>query len=240
MGRCSRWNRTLLERVFLVGDMNVDSIMTHKHDMVWFDINMNASRVRETMGDELYELYPVCNGSLDEVLGVVSIKDLLFTLGKPTFALKDILTKPTYFYRNMSVYKVLELMKREGVSRGLVCDEFGSCIGIVTLKDMMHALVGTVDSEDEECFIVQRQDKEEWLVDGKCPIQDFLSFFHRAELYENTDYTSVAGLCLAQLQHIPHEGEKLSWNGFCIEISDMDGARIDKVIVSFEKIESEN
>ncbi len=231
-GEVQEVEQDIVERVFLMGDMNVGSIMTHRHDIVWFDVKMTAQEVRDTMGGELYELYPVCDGGFDKLLGLVSIKDLLFTLGTAEFSLKKILREPTYFYRNMSVYKVLEIMKKEGVSRGIVCDEFGVCVGIVTLKDMMHALVGVVDEEDDENFIMKRQDREEWLVDGRCPVHDFLRFFDSEELYENCDYSTVAGLCLAQLDRIPCEGDSFTWHNFRIEISDMDGARIDKLLVS--------
>ncbi len=238
-GEVQEVEQDIVERVFLMGDMKIDSIMTHKHDIVWFDVSMSAKEVRSAMGDKLYELYPVCDGNLDNVLGFVSIKNLLFSLDKPTFSLSSIISEPTYFYRNMSVYKVLELMKKEGIGRGLVCDEFGACVGIVTLKDMLLALIGTVTEEDEEEFIKKREGKNEWIVDGRCPIHDFLIYFDSEELYESGDYTTVAGLCLAHFNRIPHEGDKMVWESFVFEVSDMDGARIDKLLVSFESLDNE-
>lgn len=239
-GEVQEVEQSIMERVFLVGDMNIDSIMTHKHDIVWFDISMNAEQVRNTMGDNIYELYPVCDGSLDKILGIVSIKDLVFTFGTEYFSLNSIISEPLYFYRDTSVYKVLEVMKKKGVSRGLVCDEFGSCVGIVTLKDMIHALVGTVDEEDEEILIVKRDKTEEWIVDGRCPIHKFLGYFDCNELYENKEYTTVAGLCLAQMKHIPSEGESFTWEIFRFEILDMDGARIDKFLVTIATNDNDN
>lgn len=238
-GEVQKVEQDIVDRVFMMGDMNIDSIMTHKRDVVWFDVGMNAVQVRETMGEQLYELYPVCDGSLDKVLGMVSIKSLLFNLEKEDFSLRNIISEPTYYYRNMSVYKVLELMKGNGVSRGLVCDEFGLCVGIVTLKDMMYALVGTVDVEDNENMIVKRNGCDEWIVDGACSIYDFLAYFDCGELFENGDYSTVAGLCLAQLEHIPQVGECFTWYNFLFEVSDMDGARIDKLLVKQKKDETE-
>lgn len=234
-GEVQEVEQSIMERVFLVGDMNIDSIMTHKHDIVWFDVNMNAELVRKTMGDDIYELYPVCDGSLDNVLGTVSIKDLIFTLGTEDFSLKKIISEPLYFYCDTSIYKVLEVMKKKGIGRGLVCDEFGSCVGIVTLKDMIHALVGTVDEDDEEVLIVKREKNDEWIIDGRCPIHEFLNYFDCNELYENKEYTTVAGLCLAQMKQIPNEGESFVWAKFRFEIMDMDGARIDKLLVTIIK-----
>lgn len=233
-GEVQEVEQDIVERVFLMGDMKIDSIMTHKHDIVWFDADMTADEVRDEMGDKLYELYPVCEGSLDNIIGLVSIKNLLFTLSEPSFSLRNIISQPTYFYRNMSVYKVLEIMKKDGVSRGLVCDEFGACVGIVTLKDMMLALIGTVNDDDEDVFIVKREGIEEWIVDGRCPIYDFLTYFECQELYSAANYTTVAGLCLAQFNRIPRAGDSLVWNNFKIEVSDMDGARIDKLLVRIE------
>lgn len=238
-GEVQEVEQDIVERVFLMGDMKIDSIMTHKHDIVWFDVSMSAKEVRSVMGDKLYELYPVCDGNLDNVLGFVSIKNILFSLDKPTFSLRSLISEPTYFYRNMSVYKVLELMKKDGIGRGLVCDEFGACVGIVTLKDMLLALIGSVTEEDEEEFIKKREGKNEWIVDGRCPIHDFLIYFDSEELYESGDYTTVAGLCLARFNRIPDEGDRLVWESFVFEVSDMDGARIDKLLVSVESIDNE-
>lgn len=233
-GEVQEVEQDIVERVFLMGDLNIDSIMTHRRELVWLDSEMTAQEVRNMLEQNLYELYPVVENDLDNILGVVSLKDLVLTLGNSDFSLKHILQEPKYFYCNMDVYKVLEVMKEEGVSRGLVCDEFGSCVGIVTLKDMMMALVGTVnDGEAEPQNIVKRKDKEEWIVDGQCAIHDFLMYFDSEDLYENEDYTTVAGLCLAQLNHIPHVGESFKWHMFTFEVSDMDGVRIDKFLVSF-------
>ncbi len=231
-GEIQEVEQNIVERVFLMGDLNIDSIMTHKRELVCLDISMNAQKVREVMQSKLCELYPVIDGNLDNIKGVVSIKELVFSLNDPKFSLESIITDATYFYCNMSVYKVLELMKREGVSRGLVCDEFGSCVGIVTLKDIMHGLVGdVVDGEVSGASIVKRKDVDEWIVEGQCFIYDFLKYFDSQELFENENYVTVAGLCLAKLDHIPVVGERFIWNNFIFEISDMDGARIDKLLV---------
>jgi putative hemolysin len=126
-------------------------------------------------------------------------------------------------------------MKVRGFNRGLVCDEFGSCVGIVTLKDLMEGLVGVVNDYDDlqEPQIIKRSNKDEWLVDGQCPIHELLQHFDMEEFYEvDESYTTIAGLCLEILEHIPSAGEKITWNSLEIEIADMDGARIDKVLVT--------
>ncbi|MBQ7941337.1 MAG: HlyC/CorC family transporter [Muribaculaceae bacterium] len=231
-GEIEEVEQDIVERVFLMGDLNVDSIMTHRRELVWLNADMTADEVMDVMRSDLYEMYPVAEGDLDHILGIVTLKDLVLNISRHDFSLRKIVCEASYFYCDMSVYKALETMKIEGVSRGLVCDEFGSCIGIVTLKDMMMALVGMVsDGDSSDDCIVKRNDKEEWLVDGQCSIYDFLTYFDCEELYENEDYTTVAGLCLAHLHHIPQVGETLEWHSFRFEVSDMDGVRIDKFLV---------
>lgn len=227
----------IMERVFLLGDLKVGSIMTHRHDLIWLDISMSADEVRKILAKDMYELYPVANGDLDHIKGVVSLKDLILTLDQPDFSLEHILRESVYFYEYTSVYKVLETMKSSGISRGLVHDEFGSCIGIICLRDIMEALVGMVIEKNAmDADIIKRKDKEEWLVDGLCTIYDFLVYFDHEDLYQNDEFTTVAGLCMDQLDRIPRTGERFTWHGFHFEIVDMDGARIDKVLVKLSPI----
>lgn len=222
----------IVERVFLMGDLNVDSIMTHKREVVWLDVDMTADDIRKLISSGLHEAYPVAEGDLDHVVGFVTMKDLFLSLENERFSLRTLVKEPTFFYENTSVYKVLEQMKCKGVSRGLICDEFGCCTGVVTLKDIMMGLVGTVNESDAVVkLIVKRPDKNEWLVDGLCQMHEFLEYFEREELFSNEDYTTVAGLCLDQLAHMPQVGEFFEWHSFVFEIADMDGARIDKIIV---------
>ena len=229
----------IVERVFLMGDLKIGSIMTHRHDLTWLDISMSAQEVRQILAKDTYELYPVADGDLDHIKGVVSLKDLILTLDQPQFSLQKILRESVYFYEYTSVYKVLETMKSQGISRGLVHDEFGCCIGIICLRDIMEALVGmVVEKNEKDADIIKRKDKEEWLVDGLCTMYDFLVYFDQEQLYKNDDFTTVAGLCLDQLDGLPHTGESFIWHSFQFEIVDMDGARIDKLSVS--RIKEEN
>lgn len=222
----------IVERVFLLGDLSVDSIMTHKSEIVWLDASMNAREVRQVLKKDLYEVYPIAEGDLDHVKGIITLKDLVLTLDRPDFNLNDLIRPATYFYENTNVYKVLEQMKAHNVSRGLICDEFGACIGIITLKDILEGLIGMVNDEPgNEPSIVPRKDGDGWLVDGRCTLYDFLTYFDLEELYENADYTTLAGLIINQLGFIPASGERLTWKMFSFEVVDMDGARIDKVLV---------
>lgn len=225
----------IVRRVFLVGDMHVDAIMTHRSELTWLDITMTAAEVRNVIKDNMYALYPVAEGDLDHVRGVVTIKDLFLSLGKKDFSLGNIMQTPTYFYENTDIYKALESMKNKRVGYGLVCDEFGACTGIITLKDILTSLVGA-GGQEEEPEITPRENGEEWYVDGQCAMYDFLNYFNEAQLMDNEDYNTVAGLCLHQLERVPVCGDKFDWETFQFEIADMDGARIDKLIVRRKKV----
>ena len=224
--------KDIMQRVFLLGDLKVSSIMTHKSDIVWLDMDMTADEVRAVVNENLFEFYPIADGDLDHVKGIVNLKDLVVHLSNPDFKLASLIHEATYFHESMNVYKVLELMKMQKISRALVCDEFGICTGIITLRDILEGLVGNVDDPEEEPDIIKRVNKEGWLVDGQCSLYDFLCYFNRSDLFEASEYLTLGGLLLKELQHIPTSGETLQWNGFTFEVVDMDGARIDKVLVT--------
>ncbi len=221
----------IMQRVFLLGDMKVSSIMTHKSDVVWLDARTPLSEVSTLIGQHLYEAYPVAEGDLDHVVGMVGLKDLVMHLREDQSNVGMLVHKATYFHEGMSIYKVLEQMKQKRLSRALICDEFGDFVGLITLKDLLEALVGHMNSDEEEPEITPRSGGDGWLVDGQCPLYDMLCHFDCGELYEEADYHTLAGLLLDKLQRIPHAGDTLEWNGFHFEVVDMDGARIDKVIV---------
>ena len=132
----------------------------------------------------------------------------------------------------MEVYTALNQLRDSQLSYGLVCDEFGSMQGIVTLKDILEALVGTIPDEHSEPDIVRRDDGSV-LVDGQCPFYDFLAYFDMEDLFtpQEYDFTTVSGLILKELGHIPQTGERVEWKNFSFEVMDMDGARIDKILI---------
>ena len=217
---------------FSLGDRKIESIMTSRNEIVWIDKEMTREDINTTVQENLFEVYPVGDGSLDEIVGVVYLKDLFGKLDNEKFSIDDIIRPVQYFHEYTDVYKVLEQMKKAHVTYGLVCDEFGVCQGIVTYKDILEGLVGSIDDEEDEPDIIERQNGGGWLVDGQCPFYDFLAHFDMEELASENDYNTVGGLILELLEHIPKSGEYVEWNGFRLEVVDMDGARIDKVLVN--------
>lgn len=221
----------IVERVFNLGDRNVNSIMTHRTELTWLDINDTSSVNRDKVKGNLFNTYPVADSELDNIVGVAYLKDLFGKMESPEFRLDDVISPAQYLPENMSVYNALEKMKRESLKSGIVIDEYGSIQGIVTLKDIVNALLGEMLEAGEERDIVERADGS-WLVDGQCPFYDFLDHFDMEEFYSDENYATLSGLILNILEHIPRTGETLRWQNFQFEIVDMDGARIDKVLVS--------
>lgn len=236
-GEVQEVEQDIVERVFMLGDLKVNSLMTHRSEVVTLDVNMTKDEIRQVLNDDLYESYPVIDHSLENIVGVVSLKDLIFRLDSNTLNLKDIMRPAAYFYENMSVYKALEQMKEKRLTQAFICDEFGSFQGVITLRDILEGLVGTIDEVNNEPEIIARDDSSSWLVDGQCSFYDFLSYFDREDLYDNSqqNYNTIAGLIIEQMKHIPQSGEKTEWNDFKFEIVDMDGVRIDKVLVTLKK-----
>ena len=232
-GEVQEVEQDIVGRVFTLGDRRVDSIMTHRGDVVCLDIADSADMIKEKVESNLFDIYPVTSGGFDRFLGVVYLKDLFLYMHTPDFSLKNIVRPAQYVPENQNVYDTLEQFKQARAKYAIVTDEYGGIQGIVTLKDIMEGLVGQVPEQGEEQDIVERADGS-WLVDGQYPFYDFLANFDMEELYSEHDYNTLSGLILEQLGRLPKTGETLHWMGFCLEVVDMDGARIDKVLVKKE------
>ena len=233
-GEVSPVEQDIVERVFTLGDLSVSTIMTLRDDIVWLDLEMTEEEIIKTIEGTIFEQYPVVDGDIDHVVGVLSIKDYVTALRRDKHLdLRKMMKEAHYVHENMSIYTVLEYMKSERIHRALVCDEFGGLEGIISLKDIFDALVGNMAPQElmKEPDIIARKDGDGWLVDGQCSIYDFLSHFDLGENMEDYDFSTVGGLLLEKLQHVPKSGEKTEWQGFSFEVADMDGARIDKIIV---------
>lgn len=232
-GEIQSVEQDIMERVLLLGDLRVSSLMTYRTDIVALDIRMNAQEVLEVMKGNVFEAYPVVDKTIDHVKGMVRLKDLIFALSSDGFNLEKVMVSPHFYHENMSVFAVMEQMKQQHISQALICDEFGSCQGIITLKDILGGLVNTPSESHPDADIVKRKDAEGWFVDGQCSLYDFLLFFEKEELYNNEyDFNTIAGLILEELNHIPEVGESVAWKGFQFEVVDMDGARIDKILTT--------
>lgn len=229
-GEVEEVEQDIMERTLVLGDLCVDNLMTHRSELDTLDASMNTEEVKDVLQRHPHSAYPVVDGSLDEVLGLVTIKDIVVNLYTEDFSLRNIVKKPVYFPENMTVYKALEKLKNIPTGLAFVCDEFGSLQGLISLRDIMEGLVGAIDEPEDVPDIIVRADKESWVVSGQCLFYDFLAYFDAEDLYDK-EITTVGGLLLDQLEHIPHPGEELSWQNFDFQVVKMDGTRIDKIVV---------
>lgn len=233
-GEIEEDERDIIERVFHLGDRSITSLMTHRTDIVWFDINSTVDDVRNE--EELaFSTYPVCEENVDNIKGLISIKDLF--RAAPGTPLHD-LAKPALFVpENNKAYQLLEKFKSTKIHTCFIVNEYGTLEGMITLNDILEAIVGDVpDSGQEEYEIVEREDGS-FLVDAQIQFYNFLSYFNRADWQnqDEQDFDTVAGFVLHELEHIPTTGERFEWRDFKFEIIDMDGQRIDKVMVTISE-----
>lgn len=230
-GEVQEIEQDIVERVFHIGDRKVNSLMTHRKSIVYLSFDDTIEELKAKVLDELHSVYPVCKENLDDVEGIVLLKDLFSSFEKGEFDLKSITKDPVYLIEYTSAYKALENFKKSKVHYALITDEYGVFQGIITLNDILEALVGdAADFDDDEYELIAREDGT-WLVDGHYSLHDFLTYFDMDELINDYDVTTVSGLIMTEMGKIPKAGEKLIWNKFELEIIDMDGVKIDKVLV---------
>ncbi len=229
-GEIDEVEHDIVERVFNLGDRNISSIMTHRKDVVFLDVNEGVDELRLKVKEHVYNTYPVISGEPDNILGVVNLKDIFGSIDSAEFKLHDILKEVFYLPKDMSVYDALEKFKSQRMKSAIITDEYGGMIGVVTLKDILEALVGaTPEDEDVNDWVVR--DDGSILVDGQFSFYEFLERFDKEHLYQEHDFNTVSGLVIDLLKEIPHVGQKVNWDEFTMEILDMDGARIDKILV---------
>lgn len=221
----------IVERVFTLGDRRVGSLMTYRSEVVFLDVHASRDEVRAEVIRELHSVYPVFEEEKDNVIGIVLLKDLFEHIDKPDFHLKKIIRTPQYLSSSALAYDALTYFKETKVHYGIVTDEYGTIQGIVTMNDILESLVGDVSEFYQDEFQMIKRDDGSYLVDGQYPFYDFLNHFELEELAAEYVNNTVAGLILHQLNSIPKAGDKMTWLNFEFEVVDMDGARIDKIIV---------
>jgi putative hemolysin len=226
----------MVERVFRLGDRRVSAVMTPRTEIVWLDREASAQAIRRTITESAHSRFLVADGSLDNVLGVVHAKDLLaHLLGEQVVDLAATLQQPLYVPESMRALRVLELFKQSGTHIALVIDEYGGIQGLVTPSDILEAIVGDLPEAgaQDEPLAVQREDGS-WLLDGMLPVDEFKDLFDLDELpgEDQGIYQTLAGFVIMQLGRIPTAADYFEWSGLKIEVVDMDGNRVDKVLVT--------
>ncbi len=204
--------------------------MTPRSEITWLDINDSADEIRRKISESPYSRFPVCQGSLDTVVGIVKARNLLVPpgLASPGFKLKDKLKPAFYVPETMFASRALEVFKQKRAEIFLVIDEFGSLQGLITLDDIIEEIVGDIEVEEQA---TQRQDGS-WLLDGLLPVDDFKDIFKVEQLPHESEYESLSGFVMMNLGRVPQAADHFEWNGLRFEVMDMDGRRVDKVLVT--------
>jgi putative hemolysin len=233
-GEVQEIEQDIVERAFGLGDLRVSSLMTHRRDLVGIYIDKPADLIREDVEAELHSFYPVFKGPDYETLGVIGLKDL-FKLPLPWTrdALLGILRKPHYFPEYLTVYNALEKFKADRIHYGLVIDEYGGLQGMVTINDILEALVGEINEFDEEEYRIVEVGENEWLADGAFPFFEFINYFDiDGPIEKDLPFNTLAGLILEELEHFPQNGESVTWHGFKLEVMAMGSMRIEKIKIT--------
>jgi putative hemolysin len=233
-GEIQKIEQNIVQRVFALGDRKVSELMTHRGDLLCFNITDDLRIIKDKAQLEAHSVYPVYRKSADNLIGIISVKDIFPKDFRTTeFNIAGFLKQPVMVPENTPAYKVLERFKETKMHYAFVLDEYGSVKGMISMDDILDALIGDVTEYNQQEYQITQRDKNTWLVDGAYPFFEFLNFFniHESEI-DGGDYNTVAGLILHELSYLPHVGEKIRWNIFEFEILDMDGPKIDKVMIS--------
>ena len=225
----------MVERVFRLGDRPVSALMTPRPDIVWLDLDDSAQENQQKIMDSCHSRFPVCQSGMDNVLGVMHVTNLLArSLSGQPLDLTVALRQPVFVPESTRGLKVLEMFKQNGTHVALVVDEYGVIQGLVTLNDVLEEIVGDVHSEDEleDPQAVQREDGS-WLLDGMLAVDEFFEIFEIKDFPEDQrgSYQTLGGFVITHLGRIPAAADNFEWGGMRFEVVDMDGNRVDKVLV---------
>jgi putative hemolysin len=228
--------KEMVANVMRLDALRVGAIMTPRMDIYYLDVEDPIEENRKKLIDCPYSVVPVCKDGLDNVLGFIQAKDLLRrALNDERMELAAAVRPAHFIPKSLSPVQLLEEFKRAKIALGLVVDEYGEIAGLVTLKDVLEAIVGDIPSEEieEEPEAVQREDGS-WLLDGTLSIEKFKQMFDVEELPDEAagNFHTIGGFVMLQLGHVPKATDHFHWDGLCFEVVDMDRNRVDKIMVS--------
>lgn len=230
------------QNLFYFTDQTAKSLMTHNSEVEWIDINLSIDEIFEQLLKSMRSKFIVCDGQMSNIKGVITIKDFFENYKTPGFKLQDILEDPIYIIQNTPAFKILSLFKSKKQYIGTVIDEYGGVVGIITLHDLIEAIVGDLPDEDEldELDITKRDDGS-YLINGKTLIFELNQYFQKEIIEDNiSQYTTIAGFMLEHLKAIPVAGNNFEYENYYFEIMDVDGLRIDKILMKQRIVELED
>jgi putative hemolysin len=226
--------RDLIHGVLHIADRTVRSVMTPRVEVIWIDLDDPPETIRKEIADSGHSRFPAGRKGLDELAGIIHTKYLFDQLARTgRFELQDSLSEPLIVHEATPVLRILEMFRENPVHMAIVVDEYGVVEGIVTPTDILTAIAGDLpeDVADlEEAAAVRREDGT-WLMDGMIGIHEAERLLGRKDMREEEDFETLAGFVLARFGQIPQTGDRFEWDGLRFEIVDMDGRRIDRILV---------
>jgi putative hemolysin len=220
----------MVEGVFSLGDTRVYSVMTPRTEMVWLDINDTTEEILGKIGGSPYSRFPVRQDSLETIVGIVKSRDLLVAiLSKQQINLKELAKPPHFIPETMLASRALEALKKNDAEMLLVVDEFGGMQGLLTINDILEEIVGVMAGDEPQA--TQRQDGS-WLLDGMLEVDEFKEIFNLNNLPHEDEYETLSGFIMTSLGRLPQTADHFEWANLRFEVIDMDGRRVDKVLVT--------
>lgn len=234
-GSIEEGERDIIQRVFHLGDRNITSLMTHRTDIVMLLLTDTVLDVKKKLQKVIFSTFPVCDENIDNIKGIVYVKDLL--TADDDSVLADLLKPAIFVPENIKAYNLLEKLRSTQIHTCFVVNEYGTLEGMITLNDILEAIIGEVRQEDQEEYEIVKREDGTYLVDAQIHFYDFLDYFAKADWIADNDqeFDTVAGFVLQELEHIPVTGETFNWKDFKFEIIDMDGQRIDKILLTISE-----
>lgn len=232
-GQIDQIEHNIVERVFELGDRKINTLLTHRNAMSYLDITDSLEIVLKKISDNKHSAYPVTSGhSLDYITGIVLMKDLFPIEDPESFELKKHLRQPIYLNENFYAYKVLEIFKKEQNHYGIVIDEYGNTVGMVTMHDVLDALVGDTSTDENFDYRIVQRSENSWLADAQFPIVEFIKYFDLEYEFDNKDnYTTLVGFFLNE-RGSTEVGDKVKIEDLELEIIDKDRQRVDKILIT--------
>jgi len=227
--------RDIVERTFRLSDMKVNMLMTPRKEIKWLDIAGGSKNIKRVISQSSYSYFPVCKKDMDKVIGIVRTKELLaHYFLKEEVDLKDLMHKPIFVPEGMNAFKVLEIFKKSGIHMAMAVDEYGNIEGLLSITDILEAIIGDIPTIDEyeEKNITKWKDGT-FLIDGLVTLDEFKEYFQIRKLpkEESGIFQTIGGFVMNQIGHVPKSGNSFESNGYCFEVIDMDGSRVDKILV---------
>jgi len=231
--------QTMVERIFRLSDKDVSAVMTPRTEIVFLEMDDSQEEIIRKISESPYTRFPVVSETYDNVIGIVNSKDLLLQLSvKGNVSLKEVMQNPFFLPETTPALETVEILKKSGFEIALIIDEYGGLLGLVGMGDILQSIIGNVASPleniDEEVVL---RDDGSWLFDGMVQIDELKEYLGIDRLPEEEEgrYETLGGFMMAVLNRIPLTGDYFDWNGFRFEVMDMDGRRVDRVMVIPEK-----